>query len=156
MTEAEYLRGALQNIGVHVYDKEWSDFQSLRDTLNSQVKTFKDDSSLLIVCIMAHGFAGHIQGSYEGGHGEINILFKDISKLLPKHIPVVSDEVDVVSIQQLISWIIRSKAIKFCKPSHSQPLLTLKCYFETVELRPEVKASGRLSKGFDIFVAKFI
>lgn len=88
--ESDVMVRALLDIGMHVEAIEWNDFHYLRSQLKENVARVKDKCSLLIVCIMAHGFAGHVKGSYNSSHGEINILFAEVTGLIPEFIPVVS------------------------------------------------------------------
>ena len=88
--ESANLASALKDIGVNVSTEEWDCFDSLRSQLKTKVKSVRNDCALLIVGIMAHGFGGHVRGDSDSSHGEINILFDEVTDLVPAHIPVVS------------------------------------------------------------------
>lgn len=88
--EAKAVIDSLDSIGFIVYYKEWYDFHDLKTALETKICDIKDESSLLFVSIMAHGFGGHVKGSYEGSHGEINTLFGVIRQHLPEFVPLVS------------------------------------------------------------------
>ena len=60
--EAQNLKQALETAGNEVIKMEWSSANELHSMIESAVGGILDKCSLLVVCLMAHGSRGVIQG----------------------------------------------------------------------------------------------
>ena len=72
------------------FNKTWTDFDEHIRLLETHIAKINDECCTLVVCVLAHGFGGNIQGSYEGSHGQVNKLFDIVHRQLRHFIPVVS------------------------------------------------------------------
>ena len=68
------------------------DLNQLKTFLEERLLDIKDECSLLMVCVMAHGYKGYMVGSYTGSQGQINHVFAVFDKIpvLPNYVPLVS------------------------------------------------------------------
>ena len=86
--EAANLERALQTAGCEVTKLEWYNASELHNMIESLVNGLIADSSLLIVCLMAHGSRGAIKGGL-GREIPVNDLLHQLNFALPKDLPLV-------------------------------------------------------------------
>ena len=80
--------------------------------IESAVTGILSDFSLLIVCIMAHGYQGTLSGS---GSSElpINNILHQLTALLPPHIPLVSTFILYpLAIKEKLYFLLSNQAFK--------------------------------------------
>ena len=65
------------------------DLNQLKTFLDERLPDIKDECSLLMMCVMAHGYKGYMVGSYTGSQGQINHVFDKIP-VLPNYVPLVT------------------------------------------------------------------
>ena len=107
--ETEALVHSLESVGMTCFNKTWPDFDELIRLLETRITKINDECCMLVVCVLAHGFGGKIQGSYEGSHGQVNKVFDIVHRQLRHFVPVVS----FIFIIPSISFIIHLHYITF-------------------------------------------
>lgn len=87
--EASYMKQALQLTGCEIIQQEWSAAHQLGDMIDNALTDILAECSLLVVCIMTHGYRGTLSGG-EGTEISVNDVLNQLTTSLPGHLPLVS------------------------------------------------------------------
>lgn len=89
LDEGYHMTNSLYKMGITTYQIIWEKLTELLPDITEYLRDIGPSSSLLILCMMAHGFKGTIVDK-DDKRQEINGIVDLVSEFIPEHIPVVS------------------------------------------------------------------